>query len=414
MEKKSLKTRFTLPLNSVFASKKIKPFLITMLFFGMGIGFVAGILNNYLHDILNITKTGRGLVEFPRELPGLLLILIIALLHRFSEIKMLRIGFMIGIAGIAGMALTGTSIAPALLFLVLWSTSEHMMMPLRDSVAMHMASEGNSGTAIGIVASFRNIGQVTGFYLIPLIFFLLPQKQESGGHSWSDYRIIMILAGIALLVSLILSFRLKETKSSVKRQRLYFHKKYTKYYLLETFFGARKQVFLTFAPYVLIVHYGASAAHIAFLYGIWSLSNIFIAPLMGKILDRFGYRRIIIIDALMLIAICLLYGFAHFLPSKSGSFILVSVIFVIDAILFVVGMARSLYVRELSENREEITATLSTGISINHLISILIAMGGGLLWDKLGTEVLFSLAAVFGLGSFIFSLTLPKKSISKP
>ena len=71
------------------------------------------------------------------------------------------------------------------------------------------------------------------------------------------------------------------------------------------------------------------------------------------------------------------------------------------------GMARSKYVQTLSSSKEEVTTTLSAGISINHIISIVIAIAGGLLWESLGIEVLFSMAALFGLGSFVFSLFLP-------
>jgi predicted MFS family arabinose efflux permease len=92
----------------------------------------------------------------------------------------------------------------------------------------------------------------------------------------------------------------------------------------------------------------------------------------------------------------------------SVAFVVVCVVFVLDAILFVVGMARAMYARDLSETQEEVTATLSVGISVNHLVSIVIAIAGGVLWERLGMEVLFGIAALFGLGSTIFALTLPR------
>ena len=80
--------------------------------------------------------------------------------------------------------------------------------------------------------------------------------------------------------------------------------------------------------------------------------------------------------------------------------------------LFSVGIARAVYVRSLSSGQEELTGTLSTGISVNHLISVVIALLGGLLWKRLGVEILFSTAALFGLFSFFFTLTLPGKTAS--
>ncbi len=91
------------------------------------------------------------------------------------------------------------------------------------------------------------------------------------------------------------------------------------------------------------------------------------------------------------------------------AYTVVSVVFVFDAMLFSAGIARAVYVHLLSTGQEELTATLSTGISVNHLISVIIALLGGLLWEQLGMEVLFTSAALFGLGSLFFTLSLPKR-----
>jgi predicted MFS family arabinose efflux permease len=92
------------------------------------------------------------------------------------------------------------------------------------------------------------------------------------------------------------------------------------------------------------------------------------------------------------------------------AFAVVAVVFVLDAVLFVVGLARAMYVRSLSTSQEEVTSTLSLGISINHLISIVIAVAGGLLWERLGMETLFTIAALFGAASALFSFTLPRRA----
>lgn len=160
---------------------------------------------------------------------------------------------------------------------------------------------------------------------------------------------------------------------------------------------------------MLIIHYGARTELIATLYGIWSLSTIFIGPLFGKLLDKVGYRVIIIVDAILLALLCVIYGFAHHILPSGTAFVVVCIVFVLDAILFVVGLARAMYVRSLSDTPEEVTATLSVGISVNHLISIVIAVAGGLLWERLGMETLFSIAGLFGVASAAFAFTLPRR-----
>ena len=396
---------------SPYREPEMKIFLLCMFVFGISAGMYTGVLNNYLHEILHITRVERGIVELPRELPGLLLFLLMAALHRFSEIKLMKIAFALSLIGLLGLGFFGSGRALGILLIVLFSWGEHIMMPIRQSVAIHSAHRGKEGLAMGGTSAVGNLGQVAGYYLVPLVFFLV-SLVFSKRMPITPYRTVFFAAGIAMLAALFLSWRLKGMDRPVQRERLYFRRRYAKYYILEAFFGARKQVFITFAPYVLILKYGAKTELIATLHGIWALANIFVAPLMGRLVDRIGYKKIIVADTFILILLCLLYGFSHLLFSQSVAFILVCCTFVLDAILFVLGMARAMYVKSISGSQEEVTSALGTGISINHLISILIAILGGVLWEKLGIEALFGIAAVFGFGTFLFSLSLPRPVLS--
>ena len=82
--------------------------------------------------------------------------------------------------------------------------------------------------------------------------------------------------------------------------------------------------------------------------------------------------------------------------------------FLLDAVISTTSMATNVYVREISDTQEEMTSTLTTGISINHLISILAALAGGILWQKFGVGVLFGFAAVMALANSAFALTIPR------
>ncbi len=387
----------------VFTDPHIKSFLFSMFIFGIAVGLYGGALNNFLAEVLHIDRFERGVVEFLRELPGLLLFLMLALLYRIPENKIIRIAFFIALLGMTGLAVALEARWAAITLIVLWSTGEHLVMPIRQSIAIHSALPGKEGVAMGLARSAGNVGSVIGFYLVTALFMGL-------GHigSVSVFRLVFIIGAVFTFLALIFTFRLKSSKAHVKRQRLMFSRKFLRYYILEMFFGARKQVFMTFAPYVLILNYGASTQFIATLYGIFALGNIFMNPIMGRLVDILGYRKILILDSGLLITLCLLYGYAHHLFSQPVAFIVVSVVFVFDAMLFSAGIARAVYVRSLSEGQEELTGTLSTGISVNHLISVVIALLGGLLWEQLGMEVLFTSAAIFGLGSLVFTLKLPK------
>jgi predicted MFS family arabinose efflux permease len=393
-------------LRSLYDHEHASAFLLCVLIFGVSTGLNSGTLNNYLHEVLSISRVERGMVEFPREMPGLLLMFIVAILARFSELKMMRVALIMSIAGMIGLAVIGDARTTAIVAIVLFSTGEHMMMPIRQSVAMQMARRGKEGLAMGGVSSLENTGQVIGHYTIPVVFLLLSVAMP-GLTAYGRFRFIFMIAATVLLVAFIIASRINESQSHIERKKIYFRKKFTRYYILEMFSGARKQVFLTFAPYVLVLNYHAKTEYIAMLYGFWSFSNIFLGPGLGRLLDRFGYKIIICAESVVLVFLCLFYGFSHRLFSHDIAFIVVSIVFVLDAILFMVGMARAAYVKSISDSKEEITTVLSTGVSINHVFSIGIAILGGVFWQKIGIEGLFSLAAMFGIGAFLFSLTLP-------
>jgi hypothetical protein len=111
-------------------------------------------------------------------------------------------------------------------------------------------------------------------------------------------------------------------------------------------------------------------------------------------------------DTLILIAVCFLYGFSHRIFPARIAFYVVCANYVLDAVISVASMASNVYVQDIAANQEEITATISTGISVNHVISIIIALLGGLIWKLAGIELLFSLSAFLGLLNSFYAASI--------
>ena len=229
------------------------------------------------------------------------------------------------------------------------------------------------------------------------------------------FRIAFGLSVALMVTATMVVMALAETTLSSQRRRFYFAKKFKKYYIMEVFYGARKQIFMTFAPYVLILHYGADPSVMSLLYAVCSGCGILLGPVTGKIIDRLGYKVVMVTDTLILIVVCLLYGFAHRLFIKEIAFIVVCVNFVLDSIISLASMANNVYVQRIASSQEEITSTISTGISVNHLFSVFIALMGGWIWKVMGIEVLFSLSAFLGLMSSFYAATIKKsEEYNKP
>lgn len=395
-------------LNDIFHSGRgARNFFAGVLFFGVAIGCFTGVFNNYLVDIHHYTGAERGLLEFFREMPGLLLVFLLALMHRFTEWRILRIATLVSLIGAAGLLFSGSSSFLVICMVVLWSTGEHLMMPVRNSIALHIAKPNKQGASLGMFSSIGYLGQVLGGLLVALVFFSIRGLFPDAARIIPYDAVWIILIGLTL-ICFFCSFPKGIGDEIVKRPRLYFNRKYSKFYVLELFYGARKQIFLTFAPFVLVSIYKLTPPQMAVLIGVCAAVNIFSGTLIGKLIDRLGYRNIMIYDTVVLFFVCIIYGFANKWFSPNIALWVVVVNYVLDAIISTAAMASSIYVREISDSKEELSSTLSTGISVNHLISVLAALLGGVLWDTLGVEVLFIFAAVMGLANTAFATTLPK------
>jgi MFS family permease len=384
---------------------KVGRFLSVLVFYGIAFGLYRGIQDNYLAEIVHINAFERGIVEFFREIPGLLVVLILAWMYRFTESRIFKIGIAIMTAGILGLLFSGSGKFVVVLFMVVFSVGEHIIMPVRTTMSLDLAQKNKGGASLGITSALSQAGNIAGFVLVTASFFVFSLLGFDRGDT-VQFKTIYAASAALMIGAFLISLALKESTLKGNRRRFYFAKKFFKYYMLEVFYGARKQIFITFAPYVLILQYGADTSVIALLLAVCAFFSALFSPLMGKLIDRLGYKFIMVTDTLVLIVVCLLYGFAHRIFPKNIAYIVVCVNYVLDAIISLASMASNVYVQDISGSQEEITATLSTGISVNHVISILIALLGGFIWDRVGIEVLFSLSAFLGLLNTCYAATI--------
>ncbi|MDR1950250.1 MAG: MFS transporter [Spirochaetaceae bacterium] len=384
---------------------KVGRFLSVLALSGISYGLYRGIQDNYLAELVHITAFERGIVEFFREIPGLLVVLILAWMYRFSESRIFKIGIICMAAGLAGLLISGTGKFIVVLFMVIFSTGEHIIMPVKSTISLDLAKRDQGGASLGITNAISNIGNITGFIIVTSLFFVFSRL----GFSRTDiirFKAVYVAALILMAGAVFTALALRESTIKVQRRRFYFAKKFVKFYMLEIFYGARKQIFITFAPYVLILQYGADTSIISILLAVCAFFGIILSPLMGRLIDKVGYRIIMVTDTLILIVVCILYGFAHRIFPPHIAYVVVCVNYVLDSIISIASMASNVYVQDIASSQEEITATLSTGISVNHVISILIALMGGWIWKVTGIEVLFSLSAFLGLLNTLYAATI--------
>ena len=378
---------------------RFKVFLLSILITGLSYGLYKGMLDNFLAEVVGMGEMGRGVTEFFRELPGILLVFLLAAFYMLSAESLYKAGAVIMLAGLAMHAVLPPTKVLATLAICMYSLGEHIQLGMKNTLTLEYARPGRGGTALGLLSSTNQIGTLAGYLVIVLVFARFAEKQP--------YSLFFALSAVLAGVSMVCAMGIQgKSQTDETKRRFYFHKKYTKSYMLEMFYGARKQVFFTFGPYVLILFYGAGAAAVSLLHAVCSVAGFLLSPVVGRIIDKVGYKAVMVADTLILVVVCFFYGFAHHLFPMKAAFLVCCVNYVLDSVISLASMASNVYVQDLADSPDEVKATISTGLSINHVITIFIALFGGWIWHALGIETLFMLSAGLGLCNSAYAATI--------
>ena len=218
-----------------------KYFLLCLLITGLSYGLYKGMLDNYLAEVVNMGEMDRGITEFFRELPGIALVFILAAFYMLSAETLFKVGAVIMLVGLGMHALLPATKVLATLAICMYSLGEHIQLGMKSTLSLQYAQEGRSGAAQGVQQAVSQIGTLVGYLVIVAVFSLLSSAQP--------YKLFFGLAAVLAAISGICSLKVVgKSETDGHKRRFYFHKKYSKYYMLEMFYGARKQVFLTFGP----------------------------------------------------------------------------------------------------------------------------------------------------------------------
>lgn len=374
------------------ADPAFKAFLLGVFFLGINAGVLSAAFNNYLNDSFSLSAKQRGFLEFPRELPGFLAIFITGLLTALPVRKWAVVTSLLTAVGVAGLGFMSPSYAWMIVWMLLWSAGSHLFMTVESVMGLRFAKEGGHGRRLGQISGMTNFAAISG------AGFVWAVARLAGP---SIYRWSFFAAAAASLVSVFLFARMEKggEEAAPGGTRFVFRWKYKWYYLLNLLFGARKQIFLTFAPWVLVTQYGASPALMASLALSAAACGVIFRQTFGALVDRIGERKMFIADALILLVICAGFAFSTFRP-------LLYILYVLDNLMFATRIARTTYLNKIAQEKADIAPTVSLGVTIDHALSMSIPAAGGLLWAAYGYKSVFIAASLVSVLGFFAALAV--------
>ena len=357
------------------------------------------IFNNFLDARFHLDGLQRTLLEIPRELPGLSVAFVSALLAFLPSRRMAALAGFLSFAGLMLLATLSDSYWLMLPWLFFYSLGQHLFMPLQQAIGMELAKDGQTGKRLGQVNALRNAAAIAGSGLVFLGFRYLD----------FSFATAMIIGAVSLLIAGICFFRMVPDQPHPNGAHLKLHKEYRLYYLLAVLFGTRKQIFLTFAPWVLVTIFEQPTSMIARLLTIGGVVGIVIQPLIGRMIDRRGERFALSLEAIVLVFVCAGYALAKDHLSSHAAFLVVATCFLLDQSLMSFNMARSTFMRKIAISPAHVTPTLTMAVSIDHVFSITIALLGGVLWRHIGFQAVFLAGMGIAVVNWFVAQRIPAK-----
>lgn len=375
-------------------------FAAASLLMGLYSGLYDPSFNNYLAQTHNATPLARGAVEFPREMPGFLVVLIVTALMFLADTRIAALSALLVGLALWGQGFLSPDLKWVVVWMVMWSTGAHVYMAIAPSIGIRLARAGQEGRRLGQIGFLESLGALLG---LTIVYW--------GASRWHfSFAFIFGLAGIFALSAAISLFLIKPAPLENPARRLVFKKKYSLFYWLNIVFGARKQIFLTFAPWVLIRVFGCGVETFALLGFLGTVLSLVFRPLLGQAIDRLGEKVIISAESIVLVLMSLLYGFSTSWFSRETALIITMACFIADQLLFSVRIARTTYLNRIVDHPDDLTPTISMGLSLDHAVSMLIPLGGGLLWTYYGYIPVFLASGVLALTNLGLAFLIPSRT----
>jgi MFS family permease len=371
-------------------------------------GITQSIQTNFFKQDLGMVGAQMGLMTAGRELMGFIIVGVAALTMRFTPAKVAGASIVLMALGFAGysQAQDFGSLMPVVL---IGSIGFHGWTQLYYTLGLAMAEPGEEGRVMGRLSSIGSIGTIVAMIITLLIVNIVGMR-----GMFIVSAVVVTAGGIGL-------FLLPPLKGAVRQQSFVLRKKYWLFYVLNFLDGCRFEIFQTFALFALVDAYGVSVQTITGLLIFNALTNWWVAPIFGRMVDTRGERWVLTMTYIMHTVAFVGFGvfnlrFIMFgaqllgIPAAQvdqdmARFVVTGILmamYVIARIFMVSGMSINTYLRKIAEPKD-LSPSLAMGVSTSHAAAIVIPITAGLLWQAFGYEVSFFFGAIFVLMSLFFT-----------
>ena len=356
-----------------------------------GISFATwmALVNNFAIERVSFTGYEIGVLQSIREIPGFLAFTAVFVLLLMREqtlglVALALLGIGTGITGLFPMeyAFYGTTL--------LMSVGFHYYETMNQSLSLQWFSKQDAPRSLGLVIAARSMATIAAYGLIFVTWKWLEL----------DYIYVYALGGaVTLAITLFLIAGFPQFKQHVvQRKEIVLRKRYWLYYALTFMSGARRQIFVVFAGFLMVEKFGYSVAAITALFLVNAVFNMIFAPRIGALIGRFGERKALMFEYIGLMLVFTWYAFVDNPWIAAG-------LYIADHAFFALAIAMKTYFQKIADPAD-IAGTAGVAFTISHIVAVVLPFGLGLIW-LVSPSVVFLLGTAMAAVSLILSMLIP-------
>ncbi|MCG7493228.1 MFS transporter [Thalassobius sp. Cn5-15] len=354
----------------------------------------SALLNNFVIEVADFDGSDIGWLHTVREIPGFLAIGVIAIIMFMRE----------QVLGVVSLALLGVataitawfpSMGGILTITMLSSIGFHYYETVNQSLQLQWLSKDRAPQMLGWMASAGSAATLVAYVLIVLSW-------ERLGLTYN--MVYMLSGGITAVIAIFCLIAYPQFDSPTPQvKKFILRKRYWLYYALQFMAGARRQIFVVFAGFMMVERFGFDVHEVTGLYLINLVANIILAPIFGKVVAHFGERKALVFEYVGLVTVFLAYGGIYWF---GWGVLLASILYVLDHMFFALALALKTYFQKIADPAD-VAPTAAVAFTINHIAAVFLPALLGYLW-LVSPGAVFLLAAGIAATSLALACLIPR------
>lgn len=353
------------------------------------------LFDNFAVQVIGLDGHHIGIIQSLREVPGFLALLVVYVLlfikeHKLAALSILFLGL--------GVCLTG--LLPSFYGLIattmLMSFGFHYFETMNQSLTLQYFSKTDSPLVFGLLRS-----RAAACNVAVALFFIMFSEMLS-------FKAMYLSFGIPIIIIAIFAFMQNPSRIDipVQHKQMVYRKKYWLFYLLTLLAGARRQIFIAFAVFLLVKKFDYTINEVAALFLLNNIINYFLSPFIGRCIAKFGEHKVLSLEYGALVIVFIGYALVE-------DKYIAALLYILDHVFFNFAIAIKTFFQKIADPKD-IAPSMAVGFTINHIAAVILPTIGGLLW-LIDYKIPFLAGAVLSLISLAAVQLIPaelKKNIN--